>query len=258
MLKIVTSTLMNKKPLSLGPMLIFAVLLTALGSCRGKPTPTPLGEPAVPTVGLDQPEVTSLGKLEGPYYFSQALSPTVIELTSMDAKNESFKLIGLSDNDYSTAPPSAAASSSTPTQPENKPTETPEAIKQRQDQIKAFKMEGLKSLCGTNKLWLLRVPTDQPPNLAYLFLPLSSQSDNQRLTGSATLINAQALRQGLANIDLDGEDHPFFPMMLDCQLASIIQSAQAKKSDTLWSKFEIKMPPGPQDDRMAELEKQIR
>jgi len=222
-----------------------SIALGLLG-CGGEvkvdvPPQVPIG---TSEVDLTDPETVSLGAFEGPYYFIRALTPSVIRLADLDAKTENFTLIGLRDGEYPPEPKAAKAV----------PALTPEAAEARQRELFQYKMDALKALCGKNQLWIIRM-SDQAPAMIYLYQPLTSQSDPKRLTGSAQLINALALRRGIATMELEGVRHQCFRMMLDCQLKGVIE-ARGKKGEDLWRRFGLTLPAGIATTRLAEIEKE--
>lgn len=213
--------------------------------------------PASPQVDLGSVQVQVLGKLEGPYLFSRALSPTTIELADMQAKNEPFVLAGLLDNEYPTPAPTVAEGQPTPT-PTPEPTQNElEARQKAREALWAFKMESLQKICGSKQLYLIRM-SRTPPSKVYLFLPAAPQTNPAQPSGKADLLNARLLLDGAANMELEGVRHPMYDMMLDSQLTSVIKTRkQTASGDTLWGKYAMTLPPGLCDTRLAELEKVV-
>lgn len=230
--------------------LVLATVFLGCGSHGNFKTQPDSREVGSPMVYLDRLEISRLGQLEGPYYFIQALSPSVVELADAKMKTEQFLLVGLSETGY---PPQGQAVKANDEK-------TPEELAAEQDhdnQMRLYKMNAFKELCGPKPIWLLRL-SRRSPAAVYLFMTDSPRGKDGKPGGLATLLNAQALRTGIANIDLATVLHPLFDRMLDSQLAYLVEARRGKtKKDDLWGRFGMKLPPGDYDARLAEIEKRM-
>lgn len=247
------------KPTQLPKQILLLLLalscLSAAVGCRRKPAPLAVFPAGSPKVRLDGPEIGMLGHLSGPYLFMKAVSPTVVQLTNTRAQSEDFKLIGL-DDDLFVNP---EADKKKDDKKEEKK-EDPAAVEKRRVAIRDYKMAALEKLFGKSEIWILRM-SKQTPAQAYLFLPDEQQTEGKPAHGEAILINALALRMGQANLDLVTPGvmtQPMFSMMLDCQLAGLIDAKNNKNNgDDLWTKFQMKLPDNSYDDQLADLEKRM-
>lgn len=249
-------------------MLALAIAMTALAGCGGGG-----GAPSAPQyrsyasdagstkIGLNDPLVRALGRLEGPYVFIKSLSPSVVQLAAVPSgKAELVSMIGLSEETYPPAPadkdhPDAAKED--------------DATKERKrGEAKAFKIAGFKKLfdpapgqSGAAQLWIIRMTKPGPKTISkvLIFQPDAVQMPGKPLTGEATLINALALRRGIYNMDFTNPAimaMPLADVLLNCQLAAIIDSRRQKfGGNDIWTKYPMQLPKGPMQDKLAELEK---
>ena len=214
-------------------LLIFAVLAAGCGD-KGKLRDRPVyTQPATTMMPLNHPLIETLGKLEGPYRIGSAVSPIAVSLIDSTGKTELFMLLGLRADEY---PPDQA-----PADAESQATRDAEI--EARPQLYAFKSKALADLFGNDAVWVLRM-NSQAPAIAYIFKPEKPplKADEQP-TGPGQLLNAEALRRGLATMDLDGVDFPFYKMMYDAQLAAIVD-ARAKPLDqtSIWNAFHLRVP----------------
>ncbi|MCL5271591.1 MAG: hypothetical protein M1457_13795 [bacterium] len=233
-------------------------LLPALWGCTTKETPylppRPVAYTAIPA---NSPEITTLGALEGPYQYVRAATPTTIILADDKGTTQAVVLLGLLDDRYGppAPPPGQTPPAETPPTPEELEKKA-QAEKAWHEELDAFARAGLDKVCDKAKVFVLRMSGDTPPKV-YLFMPESQAAATTAVATGAPveLVNAVVLRKGLANMELGGIPHPFYDMMLDCQLASIVETAAAAKEEpSIWSRFQIKMPAeyGDQLKKMAE------
>ena len=230
------------------------LMLAGLVGC-GESAPPPSSsaqEVASPILQINGIDVTILGKQEGPYYLKKCLTPSKIELVDMNVKAEQFVLAGIRDDAY-VLPAKALKPQETPVSEEK-----PEVVDKRRTELWKYKMDKFQELCGSKQLWLVRM-SDQPPFQIYLFMPVNSQADLKNPTGPASLLNAQALQDGIASMELEDVHHPFYDIMLDCQLVSVLKAHRKSGTppESVWSRFALQLPPGAWDERLAELEKRM-
>lgn len=249
----------SKKLVGTGAVLVTAVMLLILTnlSCHKKfeQTPAAYREAGSPKIDFNDPTVAMFGKVQGPFVFIKALSPSLLQLSDTHMKSEVVRLVGLSDLPYPDPTPAPSK--------DGLPTPAPEAptIKEaRLQAIHKFKMDGIGNLLGTNQLWLVRL-SKQSPSPVYLFVPDTIQQADKPATGGATLVNAQLLRKGLANMDLDSVgslNQPLFDMLLESQLTAVAE-AQRKtgEGESLWTKFQMQMPMEQYSDRLEDVKKRM-
>lgn len=203
------------------------------------------------TLRLNNQELTSLGRMQGPYKFSEAVTPSLVQLIDMQDHEEMFKLIGLCDYEYPVADMSTQRSG-------NKQSSIDvEVLKTRMFHIQDAKKQALKDLCGDHLLWLVRM-SDTNPSMIYLFMPSKKQKNHNKLSGPTQLVNASILRMGLANMELQGVRHPLFDWMIECQLYAIIQSQRnTEMTQSLWTEYEMQMPMEDYEQLMTDIEMNI-
>ena len=220
---------------------LIGVLIAGCLSCGGNEKASVVHpEIGSPMVLPDSPQVTTLGKIEGPYLLMEVLSPKLLRLGNRDHE-EQFELIGLRDGDYplpeGVDPPSGGT----------------EALKERLRKLRLYKMERMQESLDKKPIWLIRMSEGQPP-LVYLFKSVrhSSMKRSKPPPGPAYLINAWLLREGTANMELEGVIHPFYETMMDAQLAAIVEARKATRkgpeAEDIWNRFELQLP-----DRRYEL-----
>lgn len=253
----------EKKYIWMGVGVFTLLLILIIGNCHGKFKENAVKpEVASARISLSEPAVVALGKLEGPYTFGQCVTPSRVQLVNAKTKgNEEFRLLGLSEIPYVEPTPTPAPGASRNLgQPAPPPAEDQDVKASRLTAIRNFKMEGLKGLFDTRQLWLVRV-SDQAPPMIYLFQSDRQMAPDKPATGGATLINAQALRRGVANMDLALPgimNQALADMMLDCQLASYLEAQNNKATDNLWTKFKMPLPGDPEvTTRLEEVRKKM-
>ena len=185
-------------------LLTAALALAALGcGNKFKGTAPEYREAGSPKFALNDPTLTSLGKMDGPYVYLKNITPATIQITNAQGKTEIVKLLGLGEEAYPDPTPVATAK-------EKPKAEDPAVKARRRVEIIAFKMEAFKGICGTNQIFLIRM-TRQAPSLVYMIVPDVPQMPGQPMTGEGTLINALVLRRGLATLELSASgatSHP--------------------------------------------------
>lgn len=234
-------------------------MLAALGCSKKLEVVTPPPRlPGSTKIAMDDPTITiAAGKIEGPYIFIKSLSPTLVQIADVQGKQETVKLMGLDDEAYPAPKPKADPKAKETPKPED-----PVARERLRNEMKAAKMEGIKNTIGTKQIYLIRV-THGNPNMVYMLAPDSTPLPGKPLSGQATIINAQAVRDGVANIDLKtpgASNDPLFDIMIDSQLAFLVEhkrkGASSQNAD-IWSKFQMQMPEGTYANRLAQLEKRM-
>lgn len=205
-------------------------------------------------VPVGSPLVTSLGALEGPFTLEKATQPKVVVLRREGAAEaEPFELLGIRNGRY----PLAAADD-----PDRLLTDA-----QRREALLEFgryKTEALEKLLAGRPLWLIRQGNTEPgkPTIAYLFAAPAGAPGATPPTGNLELVNALAPRRGIANLEIDYPDHPLREIMVDCQLAAIAEArhaaANAAEAEDIWTRFGLRLPPGPDDARLAAIEASLR
>lgn len=239
--------------------LALTLALAALGCGKKiKVEPPPMRDPGSTKVTMDDPVVrVSVGVPEGPYIFIKALSPTLVQIADIKGKQEVVKLMGLNDESYPAPKPKPDPKAKETPKPED-----PVAKERLRNEMKAVKIEGIKNTIGTKQVFLIRV-TRQAPSLVYMLAPDSVPLPGKPLTGQATLINAQVLRNGMANLNMKtpgASSDPLLDIMIDSQLAFLIElkrkGASSQNTD-IWSKFQMQMPEGAYADRLVRLEQRM-
>ncbi len=212
-----------------------AMVLALIGACAEPPASGVSADGIVgsTTIPLDSPLVRSLGRLEGPYRLDEVLQPRVVRLVRENAL-ESFVVLGLRNAPYQPAEAVAASGES----------------RRREELVRMgnFKMEQLTALCAERPLYLIRMgeADERNPPAVYLFGVEADLADPAAPTGSAELINALALRRGIANMELDGPLHPFHELMLECQQTALAEARRetvpAEESLSIWNRFSMHPP----------------
>lgn len=229
------------------PVLVGLLIAVAISGC-GKNRSSDVsadGRIASATIPLGSRLIGMLGRLEGPYTFDKALTPSIVQLKPPSGEPVRVTLLGLRDARYPQ-----------PQDPNDK--RTPEQRREDLKQFYKFKMDELASLAGSRPLYAIRMgPGDaKTPAPAYLFMTDSPVGNMAAPTGSGELVNALALRRGIANMDLDGPDHPMHALMLECQAAAIVEARRAKarggEAASVWGRFGVQLPAAhqPQVDSM--------
>lgn len=214
-------------------LLMFTMLAVACGD-KGKLRDRPVyTQPATTMIPLNHPLIETLGKLEGPYRLGSAVSPLAVSLIDPTGKTELFMILGLRADEY---PPDQE-----PADAESQATRDAE-IKAR-PQLYAFKNKALADFFGNDAVWVLRM-NSQEPAIAYIFKPEKPPLEaDERPTGPGQLLNAEILRRGLATMDLEGVELPFYNMMLDAQLAAIVDArANPLDQTSIWNAFHLRVP----------------
>lgn len=219
------------------PSLVGLMCLAAVWGC-GRNAASEVsadGRIASATVPLGSRLVGVLGRLEGPYTFDKALTPTVMQLKGSGGETVRVTLLGLRDGRYPQ-----------PEDPGDK--RTPEQRRAELEQFFKFKMDGLAGLVGTRPLYVIRMGpgdarTGQP---SCVFMTDSPIGNLAAPTGSGECVNALALRRGIANMDLEGPDHPLRAIMLECQAAAVVEARRAKakggEAESVWGRFGLRLP----------------
>jgi len=203
----------------------------------GRLAPTPL-------LKLDSPMVSTLGDLQGPYRFKRATAPDTIVLSGASGAEQTVRLLDLRGEAYPEPTPTPGATPATPT-----PTPTAEQIKAAQERKQAlaeFQMKALGELLGDGPLWALRLSADDAP-LVYLFQPTDRSAATAPPKGEANLVQALALRRGVALMVLEGASHPYYEIMLENMEAGIVEARRhadkGKDAPDIWNRFGLRPPP---------------
>ena len=230
----------------------FWVLLVGacLGCGAGKQELPPLDESfGSPQLPLDGLIVETLGKLHGPFFLIEVVSPKLVTLGDSRLNSGTFELLGLRDDDYP---------------PQEDDEEAPEIDKETRreyvKELRQYKMKKIEELLGEDPLWVLYQSRRSPP-LIYLFR--STHSNSIALTeappGPAYLVNAWLLRKGHANMELEGQVHAYYDMMLDSQLTAIAESRSSNKqgseAEDIWNRFGMSMPDQRYEPRIEAIAK---
>ncbi|MCE5228389.1 hypothetical protein LLG95_02170 [bacterium] len=232
------------------PILVLSLLfvLTLCGCGKGKSSGTGVtadGRVASATIPLGSNLVQLTGKLEGPLTFEKMLTPCVVQAHNMGGETIKLTLLGLREGSY-------------PRPPDPKDKRTPQEKKAEAQQFHKFKMDEMGKLIGMRPIYVIRMgPGDaRTPPPCYAFLTDSKLDNPAAPTESGELLNALALRRGIANMELDSPDHPMREIMLECQAAAVVEARRAaaggRDMDSIWRRFPIQMPAEyePQIDRI--------
>lgn len=255
------------RPRHLAPAILaltLACALTLLAGCGGSQSgggsssnSTEIGGVKI---GLNDPLVRTLGRIEGPFTFIKCFSPSVVQLATVpEGKTEAFSMVGLADEPYPDAKPD-----------KDHPIQDDEATKQRKRAaLKIFKVEGLKKIfeeatkANQPQVWVVRLTKANPKALSkvYMFIPDSNQIAGKPLSGEALVVNAQALRRGVANMDLTNPAIMALPLadqLMDCQISAIVDAKRNKFGGAdVWTQYPMQLPKGPFQNRLAEIEKRM-
>lgn len=218
-------------------LVICTLLAGACGNNKGKIHERPVYKQTATTVlPLNHPLIETLGQLEGPYYFVAATSPCVVKLTGPGNKTALFYMLGLRNQEYPPDPD---------TDPEDAQSQAVhEAEIETRPRLFAFKQKAMAELFGEDPVWLLRMSANPQMPLAYIFKPERPPKDEgEAPVGPGQLLNALALRRGLATMELEGTVHSFYEMMLDAQLAAIVEARnQPEDNSNIWNVFHLRVP----------------
>lgn len=226
------------------PLLLAASCGDNKGKIRERPIYTKIATTVLP---LNHPLIETLGKLEGPYTFTSADSPVSVKLIDAKGQFETFIMLGLRADEY--PPPKDPVDTESQAARDAEIRERPE--------LYAFKQKGLKEVFGDEPVWVLRLST-QKPSLTYIFKPEKPPvKDKEALVGPGILLNAEVLRKGLTTMELEGVDHPFYGMMLDAQLAAIVEARRKPGNNAnIWNAFHLRVPES-QEDGIEEMENRL-
>ncbi len=220
-------------PRYLWALLIGACLGCGSGNQELPPLDESFGSPQLPLDGLI---VETLGKLRGPFFLIEVVSPKLLTLGDSQLNSGTFELLGLRDDDYPPQEQEEAALEM------DKKTRR-EYIKE----LRQYKTKKIEELLGEDPLWVLYQSRRSPP-LIYLFRSTHSNSIalKEAPPGPAYLVNAWLLRKGHANMELEGQVHAYYDMMLDSQLTAIAESRRSRKkgpeAEDIWNRFGMSMP----------------
>lgn len=233
------------KPLR--PPFVALLLAAAISGCGGNTSSdvSADGRIASATIPLGSRIVGMLGRLDGPYTFDKAIAPSILQLKPAGGDSVRVTLLGLRDARY-------------PRPEDPNDTRTPEQRREDARQFFKFKMDELANLVGARPLYVIRMgPGDtRTPPPAYVFMTASPIANPGSPAENGEIVNALALRRGIANMDLDGPDHPMRALMLECQAAAIVEARRAKDTgggaDSVWGRYGVQLPAAyePQVDSM--------
>ena len=229
--------------------IVLGGLALAAGCRGGDSTPSAsadgrFGSSAIP---LDSPLVRLLGPLEGPYRLDLAGQPRLLVLRRQ-GDTEPFVLLGVRNFDDP--------------EPDADP---PPADAERRQWVREFtnhKRMALGELIGDRPLYLIRMSEAGPdePSIVYLFMTESELADPAAPRGTADLVNALALRRGIANMELDQPSHPFRDLMLECQAMAVIEARRgsgAAPAGSIWNRFDLFVDPRVEEE-IARIESSLR
>lgn len=257
------SSLPRRRMPAIPALAIFSFALALLAGCGGSQTG---GSSSAPSeiggvkIGLNDPLLRTLGRIEGPFTFIKCFSPSVVQLATVpEGKTEAFSMVGLADEPYLDAKPD-----------KDHPIQDDETTKQRKRAgLKILKVEGLKKIfdeatkANLPQVWVIRLTKANPKALAkaYMLIPDSNQIAGKPLSGDALIVNAQALRRGVANMDLTNPAIMALPLadqLMDCQISAIVDAKRNKFGGAdVWTQYPMQLPKGPFQNRLAEIEKRM-
>lgn len=219
------------------PVLVLLVLAVVISGCGGSNASdvSADGRVASATVPLGSKLISMLGRIEGPYTLEKVHTPTIIELKPATGESVRVALLGLRDGRYPQ-----------PQDPKDK--RTPEQRREDAKKFFEFKMDELAKLVGTKPLYVIRMGPGEGKGAApaYVFITATQLSNPAAPTESGDILNALALRRGIANMELDGPDHPMRAIMLECQSAAVVEARRAAakggQSDSVWGRYAVRLP----------------
>ncbi|MEN6624813.1 MAG: hypothetical protein ABFD69_01140 [Candidatus Sumerlaeia bacterium] len=212
-----------------------AVLASCGGRGKTAVSASADGRLASTSIPLGSTMIKMTGKLEGPFTLDKVVTPSKLLLKPASGDPIKVELVGLCEGNYP---------------------RTPNPVDKRSDEEKKadfkkfiqYKMDEMQSLLKSRTLYMIKMgegDAKNPPPV-YLFYTTRDIKDlaDPRIDGE--LVNAWALRRGIALFDLNAPDHPFAELMQECQAVSIAETRRAKAKGqtmtTIWSRPDVELP----------------